>query len=369
MVFADQVYNWFKHARQKARRREKSSKNSLETNNVDESQTSEVNVGDDDHMLFSQFEQESLVNEDCDDFDADEMLLSESTFTTPSSSSQESAISSTNSLKRPAFDEVIGTQSTSNLVPLRLAPANKLIAVALRSIVAGPSNRKQDLQGIQTGKSTLLTSLSVFVPSMFCPGFKDLMAHNSKFLPTISHAICSSWFRNVQGVVLRQRLGSLSSAKVSEYYDGNGEEGSAERRLSVVQGRLWKMMQRTLYDEIAVKRLWTKDESLSAENTDLNEEICEDEDLFCENGTAGRLKEYVEEDFMDDPEELLFEDVLNRQDDPESDGGILDYLDEKERLATEAETEEMLFGSGRDWGAWRETKGEDELLLFGMEVT
>jgi hypothetical protein len=286
------------------------------------------------------------------DPNTDEMLLSQNTpITTPSLTSQSSTIStlsSANSLKRRASDEVVDSRSTS--ISLPLTPANKLTSFALRTVIAGTSNRKRDLQGIEICNPHPSTNLSAIAPSMFSPGFKELMAHNSKFLSTISHAICSSWMRSVQGVVLRRRLIALSNAKVSEFHHGDGEGGSTERLMSVVQGRLWRMMQRTLHDEEAVKKLWKNHEGAGTENANMNEEMCEDEDLLGENGSlensdmkADHLEDYTGEEFMDEDEELLFGDLLVGGEDQESDDGLLDYLEEQERLAVEAETEEMLF--------------------------
>lgn len=196
------------------------------------------------------------------------------------------------------------------------------------------------------------------------------MAQNLKFLPTISTAICSSWVRNVQGAGLRRKLAALSNAKVSEYNDGDGKEDSAERLLSVVQGRLWKMMQTGLYDEGAVKKLWRKDGGDDTGNSNSNEEGCEDEDLLGENGgyenidREGNLENYIEEELMDDEKEPVFEDLLRDYEDRDSDDGLLEYLEEQQRLAVEAETDEMVFGSGSEGGRCDEVE-EEELLLLG----
>lgn len=316
-----------------------------------------------------------LFDEKYDDAEEGEMLLSQTVSRTSSSTSQLStisSISSINSLKRPAIEEVVDPDSTPILTTLPLAPSNKLASLALQTVIAGSSNRKRDLQGIQMGKPPPSTSISAFVPSMFSPGFKELMAHNSKFLPTISDAICSSWVRNVQGVVLRQKLVALSNAKVSEYHDGDGEDGSAERLVSVVQARLWRMLQRTLYDEDAAKKLWKKNKGQGAENPNMEAKESGDEDLLGENRgektintKADRFADCIREDFMDDNEELLFEDLLAGGIDRESDDGLLDYFEDQERLAIEAETEGMLFGSGRDRRLCNAADDEDELLLLG----
>lgn len=207
---------------------------------------------------------------------------------------------------------------------------------------------------------------------MFNPGFKELMAQNAKFLPTISNAICVSWVKNVQGVHLRQKLVALSRSRVSEYCEGGGDEGSEERLVRVVQGRLWTMMQRALYDEGAVKKLWKNDDGPGAENTTMNEEVYEYEDLLGENGGYNidaeekNLEDVIGEEFMDDDEELLFDDLQRGNEDHDSDDGLLDYLENQEKLSVEAETDEMLFGT--DWEEIRRGKVEEyeenEILLL-----
>lgn len=211
-------------------------------------------------------------------------------------------------------------------------------------------------------------SLSALVPTMFSPGFKEIMAHNSKFLPTISNAVSSSWVRNVQGVGLRQKLVALSNSKVSEYHEGNSEDGSVGKLAAVVQGRLWTMMQKALYDESAAKKLWRKEADLDAESTNTSEEGYEDEGMLSKNegeqhvdGKERDLDDHAGENSMDDDD--LFNDILKRKEDRGSNDGLLDYFGEQERLAVETETEEMLFGS--DFEPERsEVEEIDEILLF-----
>ena len=320
-------------------------------------------------MLLSQFEDEMLFDEKYGDLEVGEMA--QITSTTPFLNSQISTISTLSSVnlhKRAATEDVVDPDASESLTTLALPPAKKLTMLALQTIIAGPSNRKRDLQGIQMGKLPRSTSLSTIVPLMFCPDFKGLMAQNSKFLPTISNAICSSWVRNVQGVVLRQKLIMLSNAKVSEYHNGNGEKGSAERLVSVVQARLWRMMQRTLCDGEAAKKLWKKHEGQEDEHSNMKEDDCGDEDLLGENGhdedihmRKDRLEDFVG---MDDDDELLFGELLGGRD-HESTNGLLENLGEQERLAVEAETE-MLLGSDPNRTSPDEVDEEDELLLLSV---
>jgi hypothetical protein len=342
---------------------------------TDASLLSEV-LDENDHggILLSNLEDEILFDEKSDCLNEDGMLLSRTTSTTPSLTSQCSTIptiSSITSLKRPAKDEIIESTSTSTPATLPLNPANKLSNLALHTLIGGPSNRKRDLQGIQIHKPPPSTGLSILVPSMFCPCFKELMAHNSKFLPTISNAISSSWVRNVQGVGLRQRLVALSNAKVSDYSDGEGEDGSVGRLAAVVQARLWKMMQTRLYEEGAVKKLWRKDDDVYSASTTINEDEGGDEDLLGQNGAieddgigdASRrnFEDFIGGEFMDSDNDL-FDDLLGENEESGSDDGLLGYLEEQERMAVETETDEMLFGPGCD-GRRDEEVEEDPLLL------
>ena len=191
------------------------------------------------------------------------------------------------------------------------------------------------------------------------------MAHHSRLLPTVSNAICSSWVRNVQGVVLRQKLVALSNAKVSQYQNGEGEEGSASRLSSVVLARLWRMMQRTLYDEDAGKRLWKEDKDQEAVTAAKNEEGSEDEDLLGEyrNEKSIDIKTDRLEDFMDAEEESLFEDLLEG-DCQNGDIGLLDYLEEQEKIAVEKETEDMLFGGDDNGMICEGVDYEQDMLLL-----
>ena len=204
---------------------------------------------------------------------------------------------------------------------------------------------------------------------MFSPGFKQIMAHNSKFLPTISNAVSSSWVKNVQGVGLRQKLVALSNSKFSEYHEDNGEDGSVQNLAAVVQGRLWAMMQKALYNECAAKKLWKKETEFNAENTNTNEKDCEDENILGGNGGGqhisgkeGSLDDHTREKFMDDDDDL-FNDLFEGNEGRGVDDGLIDCFEDQERLAVEAETEEMLFGSDFESGG-SGMEEIDEILLF-----
>lgn len=323
-------------------------------------------------MLLSFFDNEMLFDLNDDDPEDDEMLFSQTTSAATgldSEHSTTSTFSSTTSVKRPAADE-IAEPTPSSLPSLQLAPASKLALLAIQTLVAGPSNRKRDLQDIRIRKPLSSTSLSLLIPSMFSPGFKELTAQNSKFLPTISNAISSSWVRNVQGAGLRKKLVALSNARVSEYHDGDGEVGSGNRLVAVVQGRLWRMMQRTLFDEGAVKKIWKRDVEVDIGNSKVEGNERQDDDNLGksqseDDGDAEdkNFEDYIGEELMEDQDELLFEEFLEEQRAYESDDGLLEYLKEQERLAVDTETDEMLFGCAWEGGGCDGMDEREEQLL------
>ena len=169
---------------------------------------------------------------------------------------------------------------------------------------------------------------------------------------------------------LRQRLVALSDAKVSEYSDGEGEKGSVERLTAVVQARLWKMMQTKLYEEGAVKKLWRMDDNVDTASTTITEDEGGYEDLLGQNAAiendgiadaSRNFEDFVGEEFMDGDDDL-FDDLLGENEEGGGDDGLLVYLEEQERMAVEAETDEMLFGPGCDDRRGEELE-EDPLLL------
>jgi len=147
-----------------------------------------------------------------------------------------------------------------------------------------------------------------------------------------------------------------TSSLTDDNPDEAGEAGSSRRLAAVVQARLWGMMQRRLYDPSAARKMLRKS---SGEHIAKVDEAGEDE---CPN-IHGTLEEDDEAGFVDlignvggeDFEHLLLGDE-------EDEEGLLDYLEnsEKERLAIEQETEEMLFGN-----VWDESDEDD--LLFQNE--
>ena len=333
---------------------------------------------------WSYFDDEMLFDLNNDDFEDDEMLFSQATSTAtsaaPSLASDHSTFSNFSlkvSMKRPPLDESAELSIPSILTTLPLAPANNLTLLGLRTLIAGPSSQKRELQNIRIRKPPLSTPLSLLVPSMFSPGFKELMAQNSRFLPTISNAICSSWVRNVQGAGLRKKLAALSNSRVSEYHDGDGEVGSADRLVAVVQGRLWRMMQRALFDEGAGRRIWKRDgsdEEVGVGNSGVHREgrqgggDVEEEKQDEDDGDAEskNFTDYIGEEMIEEEDGLLFAEIPANQGDDESDDGLLEYLVEQERMTVEVETDGMLFGTGAwEGGRCEDMKEPKEQLLLG----
>jgi hypothetical protein len=181
--------------------------------------------------------------------------------------------------------------------------------MVLHFLISGSTPRNSaPLSGITIKSPPPSTTLSALAPSIFSPRYQQLITHNAKFLPTISNAICSSWVRNVQGPRLRRKLVTLSESNVSEFMnDYEGEEsGLVESLSAVVQGSIWAMMQRRLFDAGAAKKLkWVSEDGFQRA---LHEE---DPDLL---GNS----------FMDDDEESLFQQLL----DIDGDAATDEYRDE-----------------------------------------
>jgi len=193
------------------------------------------------------------------------------------------------------------------------------------------------------------------------------MAQNSRFIPTISHAMSVSWPGNVQSPTLRRKLIDLANSLPSQLLEDNQDQidhiGTAQRLATVIQARLWGMMQRKLYDASAAKKIWRK--TSKRESNDRNEEepdlfdiIDEKEKSRVEDSVIGEWEDLLAGDDHDEFDDLLAED----QDDE-----FMDLLDdaESERRAVERETDEMLLGDEDGWGEKEDISGEQFLLHDG----
>jgi hypothetical protein len=115
------------------------------------------------------------------------------------------------------------------------------------------------------------------------------------------------------------------------------------------------MMQRTLYDPADAAKIWKK----------FTQEVFAEEDEspdllgtlgdgdFVKDGVIAELGEFEEDELVG------FEDLLSAEDDE-----LLVYMEERDRLSVERETEEMLFRSGWD----EDSRDEEDACLLDGEV-
>ncbi|CAD6450371.1 283ba3af-b687-46e8-8293-9ca139fd5b87 [Sclerotinia trifoliorum] len=253
----------------------------------------------------------------------------------------------------------------------------KLVGAAIRAMIAGTEMRRRATNGVKIDNISNIpaTSLATLSPVMFSPGFKKSMAHNSRYAPRIIQML-TSLAHNAQTLSLKQKLVDIANIPSSEFASGitdgeiDGELDSEKRLAAVVQARLWSMMQRTLYDPSAAHQATNK--RMTSDNAPLMEEDDGYDDLLNSIGTDVDIEDLKkgDDDFqwiidehhseksafdciLIDSEEIsgdAFDDILGDGDD------LLLSDEERERLETEFETEEMFFG--RRWQL------EDEELLY-----
>lgn len=246
-----------------------------------------------------------------------------------------------------------------------------MTSTALHLLISGSTIRSQlNDANIAIGSPHPSITLSVLAPSIFCPGFKQLVAHNAKFLPTISNAVCSAWVRNAQGPGLREKLVALSVSTVSELGEGDSEavdERSAERLSGVFQARVWAMMQTGLLDARSARGLKWEPSNKIRNNGGADD--CQEEDLLqghcgvtdAERGHSEvKLSDLLEDEFMDYEEELLFKNLSHGDAVEEDMEELLQHFEEEERRQVEMDTDEMLFGNEAGW--------EDDELLLGHDI-
>ncbi|KIM95222.1 hypothetical protein OIDMADRAFT_183828 [Oidiodendron maius Zn] len=261
----------------------------------------------------------------------------------PSTQSSMLSLSTSSTHKRSLSS--LTNDATFGELPL---PCAHLLTSTALNILIGGSSCKRSLQNVTLSDTFPQTSLSNLAPSLFRPGFKMMMAHNSRFLPTVSSAISLSWVRNCQGPGLRRKLLELSNLSPPGpdygYIAQYGEQGSVERLNAVVQSKVWGMMQRKLSDPaICGKIKWESVDPTSIVDT---EDPFIDEDLLgscdTEKGVGVDVivsEEFIEDVYIDDDDLLLFDSFSD-------DEGLLSYFDEMEKIEVEKQTNEMLFSSG-----------------------
>jgi hypothetical protein len=242
--------------------------------------------------------------------------------------------------------------------------SNELTSAGFGILVGGCIS-KRFLRSITIEKEFPNLPLSRLIPTIFCPGFNESMAHNSRFLPTISYAVSSSWVGNCQGPGLRAKLLELENVALPELDDGHlvrsGEARLVERLSVVVQVRLWSMMHMKLSDPAITGRFQQTSFNTSAiedeeyRSDQVLRRLGEGEVLGMEQSADRDPQEFIESRYMEDDEELLFIDPLAEDKEP------LAYFDEMEKLDVEKQTDEMLFRSEEP----EEEERSDIVLLDG----
>lgn len=339
---------------------------SLEHVSTDYEQSRWLDLLAQDDMLLSGTDQNVQSPGIWTPWDHDDMHISQDTGI-PSLTSQPSTQASTT----PSYSSLYPKRGPhfDTRLPHLSFPSSYILTSTALGMLMGCRPYKNNLQNITIEEALPKIPLSRLAPAIFCPGFKTSMAHNSRFLPTISRAISSSWVRNCQGPGLRAKLLELANKELPMsdhgYTSQAGERGSMERLSAVVQVGAWTMMQRKLSDPAVAGRLrW---ERLDARKPADGDDQGVDEDLLGPGEIEGRLdispegdngmEWFIDDEYMDDDEELLFDDTSAE------DQGLLGYFDEMERLAVERLTDEMLFGS-EEW----EDEGSDMMLLLDGEA-
>ncbi|KAH8589929.1 hypothetical protein B0O99DRAFT_635679 [Bisporella sp. PMI_857] len=296
--------------------------------------------------------EESIVDSDviANAIDKQELLFQDG-LKPPTSIYQNSATSVETGITRKRHSMGSATQcSTADSVRrLNAFSACTLTSAAMLVLLGG--HRTRNLQGAYRDTSLPCRSMSALVPGVFCPGFKQMMTHNAKFLPTICNAISASWVRSVQGPGLMRQLQELAwEERDPILYSGttSGQKGTIEYLRSVVQARVWSMMQQTLFDPSAARKLrW---ENLKAgRHPQHNEREDNDTNSFDNrNATCIDIRSWIgdnrEDEFLGDVEDIF--DALPKETcDSRRENGLLGYLIAMEQENIEKEMEEVIFGA------------------------
>ena len=152
--------------------------------------------------------------------------------------------------------------------------------------------------------------------------------------------------RNWKSPGLRGKLAALGRQDLSDMYDDGQEEAVQSRLQSMIQRRIWAMMQRKLFDPKAAEKLrWETGPTGSKEDPDV--EV--DEDLLgggkeddADSGMMIGEDEFNEFEFSDVGTEDSFQNVLADASFLSDDGMLLTSTEHEAMW----ETEEMLFGDG-----------------------
>ncbi|CZT44860.1 uncharacterized protein RSE6_16063 [Rhynchosporium secalis] len=293
----------------------------------------------------------------------DESISSQSSNLTSTIFHSQSSIPSTISSKYStgAESQSFLKESLSRQSLLLDSPGSMLLAdTAFRTLMGAAVPRSYAKRQDIAFKRLPQLCMSTLIPSMLCPGFKNLMAVSSRFLATISHAVSVSMPRNVQTPSLRRKLLQISNMELSPLLttnSGTGQPGTGERLSSVVQSCLWEIMQRKLFDRSAGRRLWRPEVTGGANSDEEFEdmlEIFDDNELDTEFEARKENLDSEEMLFWDDEDEKL---LLDNDEDS--------YDVDWEQHAIEEVTDEMLLGD--EWSCNRH-HDEGSMLLDGSDT-
>jgi hypothetical protein len=170
-------------------------------------------------------------------------------------------------------------------------------------------------------------------------------------LSIISRSISTTILHNAQSPTLQKKLTALAeipSLSQSSWLDSPTPDPSqSEKIASGIQHQLWATMQRSLFDQAALKRIWRTESDLkSTAEEDPFLDLLE-ETLFGQEIRAEEIDNFSDSDF---------EDLLQHKDEIAGSQNSLDV----ELLAIEKDTEEMLLGC-----MYVDEISEDEDLLDG----
>ncbi|KAL2073906.1 hypothetical protein VTL71DRAFT_11232 [Oculimacula yallundae] len=255
-------------------------------------------------------------------------------------------------------------ESQSSLTTLPTRPQSQISSptlltltdIAIRTLMGAAVSRSDSKRQDVEFKRLPQLSMSTLAPSMFSPGYKNLMAGNSRLLPTVTHALSDTMLRNVQTPSLRRKLLQLSNASPSSIPNlgyNLDQLGAGERLSSVVQSRLWEMMQRNLFDNAAGRRLWRQEHMGEKGGYDNFEDMVEthdDDELKVKTGDGEGADDSMLFPGVEDDELLL---------------GDEDYCYDAdwEQRAIEDDIEDMLLSA-----EWNRSQIEEEMLLEDSDV-
>ncbi|KFZ18858.1 hypothetical protein V501_00976 [Pseudogymnoascus sp. VKM F-4519 (FW-2642)] len=238
--------------------------------------------------------------------------------------------------------------SSNNLITepsLNLATAKQLTDVALRTLLGG--RQTKFTPNIKVRKPRPKRPLSSIMPLIWSPGFKNAMSERSAFLNTISSTL-SSLSKTSQLPSLQKKLSTIHENSPTRF-----AQTHPPRLNQTLQAHVFRMMQTTLYEPIASRRLRPSVIEESGEEETRSGPASRDREnsgparVDIENGSD----EVVDAD--EGFEDLFGEELLS--------DGEMDMLFDLEILRNRGEGRScsMLFGSGG---------GNSSMLMEGEEV-